>query len=212
MISTMIEIIEVEYHFVVVSITSVKWAIPFNICTPPPLSRTCTSAVLPLRNSSLIICLPWGIAVRLYAHPEEFQPYKYACPEEFQSDCMSMLRNSSLTICLSWGIPVQLYVYPEELQLDNIIPLLWGIPVRYRAYPEDFQRRSDKQLASCHVSSRPMRSLYFPSCFLQNLGRKICIRRKINREKTLILKFSCKISSVVVLLQKIRWYLQKSLR
>jgi hypothetical protein len=65
------------------------------------------------------------------------------------------------------------------------------------------QRRSDKQLACCHVSSRPIRSLYFPSCFLQNLGRKICIRRKINREKTLILKFSCKISSVVVLLLKI---------
>jgi hypothetical protein len=45
------------------------------------------------------------------------------------------------------------------------------------------QRRSDKQLASCHVSSRPMRSRYFPSCYLQNFDRKICIRRKINREK-----------------------------
>ena len=30
-----------------------------------------------------------------------------------------------------------------------------------------------------------MRSLYFPSCFLQNMGRKICIQRKINREKFL---------------------------
>ena len=48
-----------------------------------------------------------------------------------------------------------------------------------------------------------MRSLYFPSCYLQNLDRKICIRRKINRKKILILKFSCKISSVVVLLLKI---------
>ena len=35
-----------------------------------------------------------------------------------------------------------------------------------------------------------MRPLYFPSCYLQNLGRKICLRRKINREKILILKFS----------------------
>jgi hypothetical protein len=62
------------------------------------------------------------------------------------------------------------------------------------------------------VSSRPMRSLYFPSCYLQNLDRKICIRRKINRKQILILKFSCKISSVVVLLLKIWWYLQKSPR
>jgi hypothetical protein len=45
------------------------------------------------------------------------------------------------------------------------------------------QRRNNKQLASCHVSSRPMRSLYFPSCYRQNLDRKICIRRKINRKK-----------------------------
>ena len=39
-----------------------------------------------------------------------------------------------------------------------------------------------------------MRSRYFPSCYLQNLDRKICIRRKINREKILILKlqnFKC---------------------
>jgi hypothetical protein len=44
------------------------------------------------------------------------------------------------------------------------------------------------------------------------LDRKICIRRKINRKKILILKCSCKISSIVVLLLKIWWYLQKSLR
>jgi hypothetical protein len=74
------------------------------------------------------------------------------------------------------------------------------------------QRRYDKQLAICHVSSRPMRSLYFPSYCLQNLDRKICIRRKINRKKILILNFSWKISNVVVLLLKIWWYLQKSLR
>jgi hypothetical protein len=38
-----------------------------------------------------------------------------------------------------------------------------------------------------------MRSLYFPSCYLQNLDRKICIRRKIDREKILIFlqNFKC---------------------
>ena len=65
------------------------------------------------------------------------------------------------------------------------------------------QRRLDKQLAGCHVISRPMRSLYFSSCFQQSIGTKICIRRKIYREKILIFKFSEKFSSVVVLLQRI---------
>ena len=37
-----------------------------------------------------------------------------------------------------------------------------------------------------------MRLLYFPWCYLQSLDRKICIRRKINREKILILQnFKC---------------------
>ena len=67
MISTMIEIIEVENHFVVVSITSVKWAIPFNICTPPIedmyLSRFAPEEFQPdnmltLRNCGPIVCPP----------------------------------------------------------------------------------------------------------------------------------------------------------
>ena len=82
-------------------------------------------------------------------------------------------------------------------------PRMANFPIENIAHERCNQRRNDKQLASCHVSSRPMRSLYFPSCYLQNLDRKICIRRKINRKKILILKFSCKISSVVVLLLKI---------
>ena len=73
-----------------------------------------------------------------------------------------------------------------NFQPPSVRPIPDSPPCKYVCY----QRRSDKQLASCHVSSRPMRSLYFPSYCLQNLDRKICIRRKINRKKILILKFS----------------------
>ena len=97
----------------------------------------------------------------------------------------------------------QFYVSHVKIVMTLSVTLHFAIMVIFSSVMSQDQRRSDKQLASCHVSSLPMRSLYIPSCFLQNLGRKICIRRKINREKTLILKFSCKISSVVVLLLKI---------
>ena len=51
------------------------------------------------------------------------------------------------------------------------------------------QRRLDKQLASCHVSSRPIRSLYFLIVFSNKFEQKIYIRREKNRKKILILNF-----------------------
>ena len=78
----------------------------------------------------------------------------------------------------------QFYVSHVKIVMTLSVTLHFAIMVIFSSVMSQDQRRSDKQLASSHVSSRPMRSLYFPSCFLQNLGRKICIRRKINREKT----------------------------